>query len=75
MAKLRKLFQSGTAFVQLGTPPMNVHMYNVFAHRIRIICTLNNFAAPLAKVCPDDQAWIKESSVYVRCDKPLWELS
>ena len=72
VAAQRKLFQAGTAFVQLGTSPTNIHVYSVFLHRVRIICASNNWSASLAKLSKDDQDWISENSVYVRCDEALW---
>lgn len=75
VAKQRKLFQAGTAFVQLGTSPTNIHVYTVFVHRVRIVCASNNWTASLAKLSKDDKSWIEENSVHVRCDSPLWDTS
>ena len=73
VAAQRKLFQAGTAFVQLGTSPTNIHVYMVFVHRVRIVCASNNWLASLARLTEDDRAWIEKNSIYVRCDAPLWE--
>ena len=72
VAGQRKLFQGGTAIVQLGTSPTNIHVYTVFVHRVRIICASNNWMASLERLSADDRAWIEKNSVYVFCDTPLW---
>ena len=75
VAAQRKLFQAGTACVQMGTSPTNIHVYLVFVHRVRIICCSNKWMESLARLTEDDQEWITKNSIYVYCDQPLWEES
>ena len=75
VAAQRKLFQAGTAPVQLGTSATNIHAYTVFLHRVRIICASNNWAASADLLAPADREWIEANSIYVRCDEQLWEQS
>ena len=72
IARQRKLFQAGTALVQLGTSPTNIHVYSVFVHRVRIVCASNNWTASLQKLPEDDRNWISRNSFYVKCNEPLW---
>ena len=75
VARQRKLFQAGTALIQLGTSATNIHVYTVFVHRVRIVCASNNWAASTARLVEADREWIESNSVYVRCDEQLWESS
>ena len=72
IARQRKLFQAGTALVQLGTSPTNIHVYTVFVHRVRIVCASNNWTESLARLSEDDRDWIGRNSFYVHCNEQLW---
>ena len=72
VAAQRKLFQAGTALVQLGTSPTNIHVYSVFVHRVRIVCASNNWAASLGRLTEADRSWVQANSIYVYVDEPLF---
>ena len=73
VAAQRKLFQAGTACVQLGTSPTNIHVYTVFVHRVWIVCCSNNWTASMMQLPEDDRAWLRANSVHVRCEHKMWE--
>ena len=73
VAAQRKLFEAGTAVVQLCTSRTDIHVYNVFVHRVRIVCTSNNWTSSFAQLSANDQAWLKANSVYVYCGEQMWE--
>ncbi len=72
VAKQRKLFQSGTAEVQLGCSSTNIYSYTVFLHAIRLVCCSNVWSEQLEKMSPGDADWVRKNGVHIKVDRPLY---
>ena len=73
IARQRKLFQAGTAEIQLGCSATNVHMYTVCPYRTRLVCCSNDWTESLAELPASSREWVILNSVHVWCNEPLWQ--
>ena len=69
----KKLFQASIDVVSLGSSPTNNLLYNVWCHRVRMICASNSWTIELNACEPADRAWLQANSVLVSVAEPLWE--
>ena len=69
----KKLFQASIDVVSLGSSPTNNLLYNVWCHRVRMICASNSWTSELNACEPADRAWLQANSVVVAVAEPLWE--
>ena len=69
----KKLFQASLDVVSLGSSPTNNLLYNVWCHRVRMICASNSWTTELNACEPADRAWLQANSVLVYVAEPLWE--
>jgi len=69
----KKLFQASIDVVSLGSSPTNNLLYNVWCHRVRMICASNCWSTELDACEPSDRAWLQANSVLVYVAEPLWE--
>ena len=74
VAQQRKLFQACGAEIQLGCSATNCHSDTVFLFRVKLVLCSNSWAASMLELCADDQAWLRESMVYVQVSEPLWHV-
>jgi hypothetical protein len=72
MARERKLFQCPNIAVQMGASSTNCFMYEIFVHRVRLVCTCNHWKSRLDLMPAGDAAWITANIVYVAVNAPLW---
>ena len=75
VARQRKLFQAGTAEIQLGCSATNVHMYSVCTYRTRLVCCSHDWSVFLDEMAPACREWVVLNSVHVWCTSPLWEVA
>ena len=62
--KLKRLFQSPSAYITLGTSTTNCHAYTIYPHRIGMIICSNRWAEELAALELDaDRRWLNDNSI------------
>ena len=68
----KKLFQAGPNWVTLCSSKTNMLAYKIWPHRVRIIITSNRWQRDLSQLDSEDADWLRDNSVYLRVDTPLW---
>ena len=70
--KYKKLFQASASFTRLASSKTNCHAYEVWAHQVQFIVTSNRWCRDLSALPREDSEWLRDNSVYVHVDAPLW---
>ena len=68
----KKLFQSSSSMVTLGSSATNMHSFSLWCHRMRMIVTSNRWLMELRQLPSDDAEWLKANSVHVPVTGPLY---
>ena len=68
----KKALQASNELVTLGSSPTMCSAYNLYLHRVMIICCSNTWADDLAHMKPVDRDWLESNSVYVEVAEPMW---
>ena len=70
--RCKKVFQSGINLVQIGSSPINCVMNEFSLSGVKMAIGSNVWREELEKLPADDKEWIKQNSVHVFVDRPLW---
>ena len=68
----KKLFQSSSSMVTLGSSATTMHSYHIWCHRLRMVVTSNRWSMELRALPLDDPAWLQANSVFVLVHEPLY---
>ena len=68
----RKLFQAGSAPVQLGNSATNCHSYPVFVWRKKLVLASNCWHESVASLPPDAQDWIKCNAIVLDVKEKMY---
>ena len=68
--KYKKLVQSSSSFVTLGSSSTNMFAYKVMVHKVKMIVASNRFRVELQDLNAADRAWIEDSMVHVDVQEP-----
>ncbi len=71
----KKALQASNELVTLGSSPTMCSAYNLYLHRVMIICCSNTWADDLPRMCKVDRDWLESNSVYVEVAKAMWHTS
>ena len=71
--RVKKLVQAGVDMARLGQSATNQVSYQVWFHRVKLVICCNGWEAQMRDMTPEDVAWLKKNSVYVKVTEPLFE--
>ena len=71
--RVKKLAQAGVDMARLGQSSTNLVSYQVWFHRVKLVICSNGWEIQLRDLPPEDVAWLKKNSVYVKVTEPLFE--
>ena len=72
IVRCKKVFQSGMNYVQIGSSPTNCFLNTFVLFGVKMVIGSNTWSLELEKLADDDKEWIKQNSVHVFVDRPLW---
>ena len=70
--RVKKLAQAGVDMARLGQSATNQVSYQVWFHRVKLVICANGWEVQLRDLPPEDVAWLKKNSVYVKVTEPLF---
>ena len=70
--RCKKLFQASINPVTYGSSPTNAFVHTVWMHGVKMVIGSNCWSEELRKLEEADREWIKNNSVYIFVDSPLW---
>jgi hypothetical protein len=70
----RRLFQAPNVPVTIGTSPTNMCAYDVYLNNAALVVASNSWHNELAALPTTERDWLAANMVYVRVDKPLFNL-
>jgi hypothetical protein len=70
--KYKRLFQGKSGMANVGSSATNVHAFQLCTWGLRIVLTANDWSLRCASLPVPDQEWLRDNTVCVDVDGPLW---
>ena len=75
MIRNKRLFQGPPTRVILGATRTNKYTYAAFGFRKRLVVGSSCWQEEVAKLSPNDQAWIRANTIYLAVTGPMFYLA